>query len=308
MKELLIDFMTQHRPLLEAALAEAIPSSDDPHAGRLDRALHDAVFPGGKRWRPMLALIGARIVGGSLEAGLPAACAVEFLHTSSIVLDDLPSMDDASMRRGRPALHVIYGESLALLAALALLNESYALLLRAAAAGGAPGAAEKLVGEAAHAIGVRGMIGGQASDLIAAQCADALPSRSWKTNTLLRLTMTCGAMACGAGERETIALARFGECLGTAYQICDDLLDELAASEATGKPSGQDARHARPSYVRELGIAEAHRFAVNTIEEGKRGLHEQFGDREEVALLGAAADLIATGSGRLEINLAFAGS
>lgn len=308
MRDLLIEFMAQHRPLLEAALSEAIPAAGDPHTARLDAALRDAVFPGGKRWRPLLTLLGTRLVGGSLAAGLPAACAVEFLHTSSIILDDLPSMDDAALRRGQPALHVVYGENVALLAALALLNESYALLLRAAQAGGAAGAAERLIRDATQAIGMRGMIGGQASDLAAGHGAEALQSRNWKTNTLLRLTMTCGAQACGAGGRETLALARFGECLGTAYQICDDLLDELAASEVTGKPARQDVRHARPSYVRTLGIAEAHRFAVNLIDEGKHGLHDLFGDREEVRLLGAAADLIASGGGRLEMIAAVVGS
>jgi geranylgeranyl diphosphate synthase type II len=293
------DFIANHRPPLERALAEALPKGVESQAVRLDEALHYAVFPGGKRWRPILTLLGSRLTRASIESGLSAACAVEFLHTSSIILDDLPAMDDAGMRRGRPTIHVVYGESIALLSALALFNESYALLLRAAHAGGTTGGAERLVGEATRSIGARGMIGGQAADLEASHGPSALARRNLKTNALLRLTMTAGAIASGADEFEIGALAEFGECLGTAYQICDDLLDELVASETLGKPARQDARHARPSYVRELGVAGAHRLAVGVVEEGKGALRACFGGRDEVKMLAAAADRIVGGNGRL---------
>src|ERR1044072_581764 len=121
MSEGLFEFIERNRRLIEDALAEVLPLTFHMNVGRLNEALHYAVFPGGKRMRPMLTIIGARAAGSSARRALPAACAIEFLHTSSLILDDLPAMDDATLRRGRSALHIAFGEGIALLAALALL-------------------------------------------------------------------------------------------------------------------------------------------------------------------------------------------
>jgi geranylgeranyl pyrophosphate synthase len=121
---------------------------------------------------------------------------------------------------------------------------------------------------------------------------EALASRNLKTTALLRLTMTAGAIGCGAGEAYVAALARFGECLGSAYQVCDDLLDEIGDSGTTGKTARQDARHLRPTFVAELGIEGAHRLAMALAEEGKAAIIERFGRRHEASLLIDAADLV----------------
>jgi geranylgeranyl diphosphate synthase type II len=235
--------------------------------------------------------------GGAAQSALPIACAIEFLHTSSLILDDLPAMDDARLRRGRAALHLIYGEGAALLAALALLNKAYALL-----AMGAEGRAERLIAEAARCIGPDGMIGGQAADLdIRASRGNshALASRQLKTTALARLTIIAGAIADGADELDVAALARCGECLGAAYQICDDLLDELGESATIGKNVGQDARHLRPTFTTQFGAEEAQRLALGLLAEGKQALRERFGKCQTAGLLIEAADLVIGGAGPL---------
>jgi geranylgeranyl diphosphate synthase, type II len=288
-------FMALYRPAVETELERQLPLSSQRGADDFNEAVRYAVFPGGKRWRPLLTLLGAMAAGGEAAAALPAAAAMEYLHTSSLVLDDLPAMDDADVRRGRAALHVAYGESTALLVALALLNQSYALLLKACR--GAAGAERlaRLVGEAVECVGADGMIGGQAVDLACRERLAgraALESRNLKTTALTRLMMAAGAIAAGASEPQVAALTKFGECLGTAYQIYDDLLDEFGESESVGKPVGQDQRHLRPSFVAELGVEGACRLAESLMGEAREAMLVEFGSRREVALLADAAEMI----------------
>jgi len=290
----LTNFIAGATPMIEAALEQSLPLSARHGVERLNEALRAAVFPGGKRWRPILTLLGTMAGGGSAQSALPIACAIEFLHTSSLILDDLPAMDDAQLRRGRAALHLIYGEDLALLTALALLNQAYALLASAGPS--------SLIAEAARCIGTDGMIGGQAADLdIRASRGNshALASRQLKTTALARLTISAGAIASGADEQDVAALARYGECIGAAYQICDDLLDELGESATIGKNVGQDARHLRPTFTAQFGADGARRLALDFLAEGKQALRERFGERRTASLLIEAADLVISGAGPL---------
>jgi geranylgeranyl diphosphate synthase, type II len=302
MNQSLRQFIAEHHEPLETALVRSLPLSSQPHARRLNEALHYALFPGGKRWRPLLTVLGARLCGASFEAVLPAACAMEYLHTSSLIIDDLPAMDDADLRRGRAALHLAVGEDVATLAALSLLNASYALLARSARMQGQPEAAGSLVEEAARCIGSDGMIGGQMVDLALQDCGQdqtLLVSRNLKTTALLELTMTAGARACGAHDSEVQALCRFGEALGMAYQICDDLMDELGEAEQLGKPARQDARHTRASFVTEFGIPQAQQLAQEWVESGTVQLRRQFGALPEVEWLVEAASEILNSSGQM---------
>ena len=294
-------YIKQYREPVEEALERHLPLSSQPKAARLNEALRYALFPGGKRWRPMLTLLGAEVVGATPGQAMPAACAMEFLHTSSIILDDLPAMDDAHLRRGREALHLVYGESMALLSALALLNHSYALLVLTAQRNGCHEAGVKLVAEAVSCIGADGMIGGQVIDLAlqgTGQCPDTLASRNLKTTALMRLTMMSGALACGADQNDANELAGFGEALGMAYQICDDLLDELAASDDLGKPAKQDSRHSRSNYVAELGVEGAHQLASDLVEHALQRLRDRFGAQPAIELIHDASMLILSGVGR----------
>ncbi|HEX8189987.1 MAG TPA: polyprenyl synthetase family protein [Pyrinomonadaceae bacterium] len=296
MSEFFMKFVVSERAGVEAALRRGLPLSRLAGAGRLNEALEYAVFPGGKRLRPALALLASRLAGASTKQGLAVACAVEFLHTSSLILDDLPSMDDADVRRNRRALHLVYGEGVAVLAAVALLNQSYALLSDAAC-GGDGGA---LLREAARCVGPDGMVGGQVVDLetrAAAADEEALACRDLKTVALMRLMMTAGAHACGARAEETLTLADFGECFGRAYQVCDDVWDETGAGEVLGKPARQDARHRRASAVTGFGAGGARLFARRLVARGVALLHERFGPRDEVALLSDAAHYVLDAAG-----------
>jgi len=177
----------------------------------------------------------------------------------------------------------------------ALFNQAYALLARGACQGDSPVLTERLLAEAAHCIGADGMIGGQAVDL-ALRAAGARPeilaSRNLKTTALMRLTMTAGAIVCGAREADMSTLARFGELLGLTYQVCDDLLDELGECETTGKTARQDARHRRLTFVDELGVEGARHLALTLAEESQAAITERFGHRHETRLLVDAVKLV----------------
>lgn len=293
MSEMLSRFIERHRSEVEAALRTNQPLCSLPSAQVMNNAIEYALFPGGKRRRPMLSLLASELAGVPRADGLKLACALEFLHSSSLIIDDLPEMDDAAMRRNRRTVHLVFGEATALLAALALLNRSYSLLSEAALACGGPGTVDSLISEAARAIGVEGMIGGQMVDLESRRgSADnsTLAGRDLKTVALMRLMMTAGAIAGARPAKDIEALAKFGECFGRAYQICDDLLDEMSDETVTGKSPGQDVRHSRASSVALLGAAEARRLAEQMITSGLTCLRERFGSRAEVSMLGEAGD------------------
>lgn len=294
MSDRLHDFFNANHADIEAALRARLPVSSLPATNRLNDALEYALFPGGKRLRPALSLLASTLVRLPRAEALTIACAIEFLHSSSLVIDDLPGMDDAVLRRNRPALHLVFGESTALLVALALLNQSYALCAKAARSCGGMRAVERLVSEVSSVVGTEGMIGGQMLDLelkAGSTNAQGLAGRDLKTVALMRLTLTAGALAAGANEEDTRALRTFGECSGRAYQICDDLLDEVS-DEVTGKTSGQDSRHGRASAVNTLGIFGARVMSSEFIERGTHALTACFGRRGEVELLADAARYI----------------
>jgi geranylgeranyl diphosphate synthase, type II len=218
----------------------------------------------------------AALFGRATEPVLDIACAVEMVHGCSLVLDDLPSMDDAELRRGRPTVHRRFGEDVALLAALALLNRAYALVARSAHRLSLRRySAEDLVHHLAAAIGTGGLIGGQALDLLSKPEDLDLPTlesiHSRKTGALFIAAGELGAMAVDARRRDLEVVARFAKNLGLAFQIADDLLDVLATPEETGKDTGKDA--GKVTFVKLLGVegaraleAELLGFAVESLE------------------------------------------
>jgi geranylgeranyl pyrophosphate synthase len=290
-------YVAANRRRLEAALDDWLPVSAAPGTERFNEALRYAVFPGGKRLRPFLTLISSRLGGATEEQGLMLSCAVEFIHTSSLILDDLPCMDDADLRRNSPSLHIAFGEGIALLTAVALLNQSYALLAGSARNAEQAARLPQLINEAAGCIGSSGMIAGQAVELTlsgtrAGECVSA--SRMLKTTALMRLMMVAGGTIAGAKKADIEALASFGDALGRAYQIYDDLADASGDYQTTGKSAGQDLRHLRPTMVRGLSREEVRRLAADTVEAGKDAL-APFRDRAEAQLLKSAADYIVSG-------------
>ncbi len=228
-----------------------------------------AVLSPGKRVRPMLALAAAEMLGGAPDDALDLACAVELVHCCSLVLDDLPAMDDAHLRRGRPTLHRAFGEDVALLAAFALLNRGYGLVAEASQrlhlSRYSP---EELLHHLAQAIGTGGLIGGQALDLTSGQGSPALSDleyiHSHKTGALFLAAAELGAMAVDARRRDLEAIGAFAKNLGLAFQIEDDLLDVLATSAVTGKDAGQDAD--RATFVKLLGVEGARALADELLE------------------------------------------
>lgn len=292
--DLFIEFIDSHRDRLEEALNHWLPVSLISGADHFNQALKYAVFPGGKRLRPYLTFIASLLGGASDEQAMRLSCAIEFIHTSSIILDDLPAMDDADLRRNRPALHLVFGEDAALLVTVALLNQAYALFAGSVRWDERAERLQELINEAARQIGCAGMIAGQAAELLySGMRADdsILSSRELKTTALMRLMMVAGGIVAGASVADRTALTTFGECLGKAYQIYDDLADTFGKCQSTGKSTGQDSRHRRPTLVDELDNEEVREVARGIVESGKDALI-RFGDRHEANLLRAAADFI----------------
>jgi len=228
------------------------------------QAMHYALTGAGKRVRPVLTLAVADLFGCRSEPVLDLACAVEMVHACSLVLDDLPAMDDAALRRGRPTVHRVFGESVALLAALALLNRAYALVAEAATRLALRRyTTEDVVHHLAAAIGSDGLIGGQALDLLAKpeeMNLDVLEYiHSHKTGALFMAAGELGAMAAEARRRDLEVIARFAKNLGLAFQISDDLLDVLGTPEETGKDTGKDI--GKVTFVKLLGVPGAQALA-----------------------------------------------
>ncbi len=231
---------------------------------RLVEAMGYSLLAGGKRLRPLLCLAFAEAVRGGVAgtAAEDAACALEYIHTYSLVHDDLPAMDDDDLRRGRPTSHKVYGEAMAILAGDALLTEAFTLL----ATGPEPRRAE-LVARLAQAAGAVGMVGGQVLDIAEDRPAEeAYLTRLHraKTGALLRAACMLGVVAEGGTQLQISAAERYGDAVGLAFQIADDVLDVTSSAEAMGKPTGADAAAGRHTYPAVLGL-EASRARARTL-------------------------------------------
>jgi geranylgeranyl pyrophosphate synthase len=252
---------------VDARLPALLPTPEErPEA--VHRAMHYALTGPGKRLRPVLTLAVADLFGSRGEVVEDVACAVEMVHACSLVFDDLPAMDDAERRRGRPTVHRAFGEDVALLAGLALLNRAYALV-----AAGAQRLAlrrytsEDMIHHLSAAIGTAGLIGGQALDL-ASRPEDLDLTlleyiHSHKTGALFMAAGELGAMAADAKRRDLEVISRYAKNLGLAFQISDDLLDVLATPEETGKDTGKDA--AKVTFVKLLGVEGARTLAAELL-------------------------------------------
>ncbi len=245
------------------------PASAQP--ARLHAAMRYSLEAGGKRVRPVLVLAAAELFGpvapaGTEPAALPAAVAVECLHTYSLIHDDLPCMDDDDLRRGRPTAHRQFDEATALLAGDALLTHAFALLATAYAP--TPPLAHALVRELADAAGSRRLIGGQMEDLLAEKKADATAAELDfihlnKTAAMLEASLVLGGLVGGAGPADLDRLRAAGRHLGLAFQIVDDILDATADSTTLGKTAGKDARAGKTTYVSLHGLEASRRFAAD---------------------------------------------
>ncbi|MGI8641594.1 MAG: polyprenyl synthetase family protein [Pyrinomonadaceae bacterium] len=285
-------YVEEHRQSIENALREYLPLAPSKIETQFNEAVEYALFSGGKRLRPVLTLLGAELVGGKTETILSAAAAVEFIHTSSLIFDDLPCMDNAEKRRGKTSLHEKFGEGLAILVAIGFLNASYGLVFVNHA--GTPERAVQAHFEIVECVGASGMIGGQSVDLALAKSANSNEFssedynfesvRNLKTSALMRLALRVGAILAGANSLELTHLSSFAELLGDAYQLSDDLLDLEEDGEIF---------EAKNTFAISQGQETAQLKLTNIIGEAKRVLIENFPSNEARSCLIQLTDYLA---------------
>lgn len=266
-------FLERERARIDRALEELLPP-ENLWPEELHRAMRYAVLAGGKRLRPILFRLGHALAGGDPEDVLAAACGVELIHTYSLVHDDLPAMDNDTLRRGKPTLHVVFGEALAILAGDALLTEGFRWLATyPEGASWAQGRAE-VCRRIAEAVGSRGMAGGQVEDLAASGAAPdgerLARIHEAKTARFLSACLVCGAVLAGAPGDFVQRLEGFGLRLGLAFQIADDILDVTGTPEELGKSPGKDDAQAKLTYPRVFGLEKSRQALAELGEELRR--------------------------------------
>lgn len=270
--------LKEYKALIDTKLAEYFRADDMPQAG-LFEAMRYSLNAGGKRIRPILVLEFCRITGGDCDKSLPVACAIEMLHTYSLIHDDLPCMDNDDLRRGKPTNHVVYGECTATLAGDALQAEAFGTILRSALPAESRAECARIL---ADAVGADGMCGGQFLDMIGENkllTADELDEiNSRKTGALLIAACTMGVAAAGGNEKQSEAARRFGAAIGAAFQIRDDMLDVISTSEQLGKPIGSDAQEHKNTYMALYGAERCMKMIEKLTEVAKAALNEAFDD------------------------------
>jgi geranylgeranyl diphosphate synthase type II len=256
------DLLARERRLVDEALDRVLPPESD-WPKRLHTAMRYAVFGGGKRVRPILVRMACRAAGGDADLALEPACALELVHTYSLIHDDLPALDDDALRRGRATVHVAFDEALAILAGDALLTEAFAVLGRAPAGDTHAAQRAEACRLVAEAIGSRGMVGGQVEDMEAmAGPADAERLERIhraKTGALIAAAVELGALYAGVTEAQRGEFARFGRSLGLLFQIADDILDVTGSAASLGKSPGKDAASGKLTYPGVFGLDVARR-------------------------------------------------
>lgn len=292
LSESLAAILADRRRQVEEALERWLPLQED-YPPKIHEAMRYSVFAGGKRLRPILALLTCDAVGGSLEDAIPAAAALEMVHTYSLIHDDLPAMDDDDYRRGRRTCHRVYGEAIAILAGDALLTHAFQVLAGARSTRLPPEGRLQIIAEIAEAAGSRGMVGGQAMDILAEGRDIDHPTllylHTHKTGALIRASVRVGGIAGGAEEEQLQALTRYAERVGLAFQIVDDILDIEGATAEMGKTAGSDLRRKKATYPAIMGLEESRRQAAHLLEEAKNALRPL---AEKGAILAALADFV----------------
>ncbi len=256
------DYLSTRSALVDEALNTFLPAAKVKPA-TLHKAMRYSLFAGGKRLRPILTLAAAEACGAAPEAALPMACAVECVHTYSLIHDDLPSMDNDDFRRGRPTSHKVFGEGIAILAGDALLTQAFEILTAAPAT--SRYSVGDLVRELAHASGSRWLIAGQVVDLESegkkVSLRDLKFIHSAKTAALLSASLRLGGMAANVTPAKLEALTTFGQNLGLAFQVIDDILDVTQTSEKLGKSAGKDLAAQKATYPSLLGLEKSRKEA-----------------------------------------------
>jgi geranylgeranyl diphosphate synthase type II len=277
---MLTQVLEEGREAADRALERLLPPATQ-HPTSIHQAMRHSVFAGGKRLRPILCMEAGRMVAGDLPDGIEdVGAALEMLHTYSLIHDDLPALDNDDLRRGRPTSHKVFGEAIAILAGDALQTQAYEVLsqLRCPAE-----ATVAIIRETAHQTGtVDGMIGGQVADLEAEHTKASLETLEYihrsKTAALITASVVCGGIYAGAAPQQVAKLQNFGQSVGLAFQIVDDVLDVTQTSEQLGKTAGKDTAAEKTTYPALFGIDGSLRRADALVDQACAGLNE-FGDR-----------------------------
>jgi geranylgeranyl diphosphate synthase type II len=285
-------YLEERRVLVDGALDRLLPP-ETAMPPTLHRAMRYSVQAGGKRLRPILVLAGAEAVGGRPEQVMETACAMEMIHTYSLIHDDLPAMDNDDYRRGMLTNHKVFGEAVAILAGDALLTLAFKLIALNGARTGDPRVIAALVTDIADAAGTDGMVGGQVVDIesegkaFSAETLDYIHSH--KTAALIRISLWAGALVAGGSASQRSAIAACGEALGLAFQIVDDILDVEGSTEQLGKTAGKDAQQQKATYPAFHGLEASRAKARVLIDQAKQAL-VPLGERAEP--IRALADFI----------------
>jgi geranylgeranyl diphosphate synthase type II len=272
-------YLEARRLMVEEALEVALPQEDGP-ASRVVEAMRYSLFAGGKRLRPILCLAASEAVGGEIQSAMPAGCALEMIHTYSLIHDDLPAMDDDDLRRGKPTNHKVFGEAIAILAGDGLLTEAFVLLSDYHSL--LPERAVQVIGVIAEAASYRGMVGGQVVDMLSqnkpADLETVQQMHSRKTAALIAAATESGALAGKGSEAQVAALARYGRAIGLAFQIADDILDIEGDTELLGKTTGADEARGKVTYPAAVGLESSRQAANDMIHDALAAL-EGFDDK-----------------------------
>lgn len=256
-----------------------------PNESLIHQAMYYAVLNGGKRLRPIMVMEGAMIAGGRAEQVMPTACAIEMIHSYSLVHDDLPAMDDDDFRRGQPTCHKVFGEANAILTGDALLTAAFEVMADNALIDGIElKNVVRVIREVAHAAGSQGMIGGQVMDLDADknQAFDLSVLHSLKTGEMFKASLRAGAILSQMDEAGLDALTQFGHHFGLAFQITDDILDVTGDQNLIGKPVGSDEKNVRTTYISLFGVEGSKEKAEHSVQ----------ACLESLAIFGAEAEFL----------------
>ena len=272
--------MTEYKSLIDAELDNYFTPAGLPYDGLLE-SMRYSLTAGGKRIRPILVLEFCRISGGDVQKALPVACAIEMLHTYSLIHDDLPCMDNDDLRRGKPTNHVVYGECTAVLAGDALQAEAFGTILRSELSADARANCAEIL---ADAVGSDGMCAGQFLDMAGENKVlseeDLNEINSRKTGALLIAACKMGVAAAGGSDEQLEAAALFGAAIGAAFQIRDDILDVISTNEALGKPVGSDAQENKNTYMVLYGQERCMKMIRRLTESAKSSLGGAFNDTD----------------------------
>lgn len=283
--------IAEYKEHIDSVLAEYFTPAGLPYDGLLE-SMQYSLTAGGKRIRPILVLEFCRITGGDVNKAMPVACAIEMLHTYSLIHDDLPCMDDDDLRRGKPTNHVVYGECTAVLAGDALQAEAFGTILRSNLTADARANCAEIL---ADAVGSDGMCAGQFLDMLGEDknlTEDELNEiNSRKTGALLIAACKMGVAAAGGSAEQLEAAALFGACIGSAFQIRDDVLDVISTNEQLGKPVGSDAQSHKNTYMALYGQEKCMSMICKLTESAKNALSGVFTD---TAFLCELADSMVT--------------